>query len=351
MFGASLLIAAIVLPLLERRALKAGPVDRPGGRKDHARPTPLTGGIAVLLAVAIPAVAGLLLALRGAAIGDVLPDELVVHLPGIRRRAPQLLAVLLGSAVIMLLGHVDDRRGLSPWLRLLVQGACAAGLVAVGLRATLYIESPALQVALTILFVVFTTNAVNFIDNMNGLMAGVVLIGALHLLGLAIATDQLFMAAILVCLAGGLCAFLPRNFPNARVFIGDAGSTALGFLLAALTLAFTFEDGAPSARPFLLPIAVLAVPLLDGVVVVGARLLRGVHPFTAGHDHLSHRLVRSGLTPTRAVLLLWAVQLLAGLPVVLLGGVPIDVLLTVWGTGGIAALVLGWQRTRREATA
>ena len=118
-----------------------------------------------------------------------------------------------------------------------------------------------------------------------------------------------------------------------------------------MTLAFTFEDGAPSARPFLLPIAVLAVPLLDGVVVVGARLLRGVHPFTAGHDHLSHRLVRSGLTPTRAVLLLWAVQLLAGLPVVLLGGVPIAGLLTVWGTGGIAALVLGWQRTRREATA
>ncbi|MEE2713489.1 MAG: MraY family glycosyltransferase [Planctomycetota bacterium] len=350
LFGASLIIAAIVLPLLERRALKAGPLDRPGGRKNHDRPTPLTGGIAVLLSVAIPAMAGLFLALRGVAMGDVLPAELADHLPGIRRRAPQLLAILLGSAVMMLLGHIDDRRGLSPWLRLLIQAACAAGLVAVGLRATLYIESPALQIALTILFVVFTTNAVNFIDNMNGLMSGVVLIGSLHPLGLAIATGQLFMAAILACLAGGLCAFLPRNFPRARVFLGDAGSTSLGFLLAALSIAFTFEAGAPSARPFLLPIAVLAVPLLDGAVVVCSRLLQGKHPFTAGHDHLSHRLVRAGFTPTRAVLALWATQLVAGLPVVLLGGVPIDVLLAIWGTAGVTTLVLGWRYAVREAS-
>ena len=115
--GAALIIAAIVLPLLERRALKTGPLDRPGGRKNHDRPTPLTGGIAVLLSVAIPAMAGLFLALRGVAMGDVLPAELADHLPGIRRRAPQLLAILLGSAVMMLLGHIDDRRGLSPWLR------------------------------------------------------------------------------------------------------------------------------------------------------------------------------------------------------------------------------------------
>ncbi len=349
LFGTSLLIAAIVLPLMERRALKTGPVDRPGGRKNHDRPTPLTGGIAVLVAVAVPVVVGLVIALRGAAIGDVLPAEITIHLPGIRQRAPQLLAVMLGSAAMMVLGYLDDRRGLSPWLRLAVQAACAAGLVMAGLRATLYIESSAVQVGLTILFVVFTTNAVNFIDNMNGLMAGVVLIGSLHLLGLAIATGQLFMAAILICLAGGLCAFLPRNFPKARVFIGDSGSMALGFLLAALTLAFTFEEGAPSARPFLLPLAVLAVPMLDGIVAICSRLLRGVHPFTAGHDHLSHRLVRSGFTPTRAVLALWALQLVAGLPVAILGGVPGDVLAAVWGTAGIAGIVLGW-RPRRGAT-
>ena len=142
-----------------------------------------------------------------------------------------------------------------------------------------------MHVVLTVVFIVFITNAVNFIDNMNGLMAGVVTVGALHLLCLAAATGQLFIAAILACLVGGLLAYLPRNFPRARVFIGDAGSLAIGFLLASLTVAFTFEEGGSSFRPALLPLLVLAIPTADGLTVIAGRLRRGVHPFTAGHDH------------------------------------------------------------------
>lgn len=353
LFGSSLLIAALVLPLLERRALRAGPVAHPGGRHDHDAPTPLTGGIAIITAVALPAVSGLLVALIGGSNGW-LPAEIAEHLPGIRSRAPQLLAILAGAAIMMILGYVDDRRGLGPWTKLGVQSVAAAALVAAGLRVTLYLDWEPAQVVLTIGFVVFVTNAVNFIDNMNGLMAGVVLIGSLHLIGLAIATGQLFMAAILVSLGGGLAAFLPRNFPKASVFVGDAGSLSIGFLLAALSVAFTFDssnaDGARDVdvRPFLIPIAALLVPIADGLTVICARLRRGVHPFTAGHDHLSHRLVRRGLSPTSAVVLLWAVQMVAGLPVVLLGGVPPAVIAWVWGTAGVVALVLSWRSIRRK---
>jgi len=350
LFGSSLLIATIVLPFLERRALRSGPVASPGGRHRHPEPTPLTGGIAILMAVALPAIAGLVVALLGEVDG-VLPVEIGRHLPGIRTRAPQLLAILAGAGALMLLGHIDDRRGLGPWVKLVVQIACAAALVGTGLRATIYVESAPVQIIATIGFIVFVTNAVNFVDNMNGLMSGVVLIGSLHLLGLAVATGQLFMAAILVSLIGGLCAFLPRNFPRARVFVGDAGSLPIGFLLAALSIAFTFESGGPSSKPFIIPLAVLFVPIIDGCVVICARLRRGVHPFTAGRDHLSHRLVAAGFTPTHAVLILWGVQLIAGLPVAFLGNVPGDVLGVVWGTATLTAAILFWRRRTPKAMA
>jgi len=344
LFGVAILISASLLPFLERIARGTGAVDAPGGRKQHEGPTPLAGGIAVLTAVVVPATVGLLVALRAWHESGWVPDELLVHLPGVRRRAPQLLCILAGTAVMMVLGHIDDRRGLSPWLKLAVQGACAAMLTVAGLHISLYLDSPVWQIGLTILYVVFITNAVNFIDNMNGLMAGVVLIGSLHLLTLAIATGQLFMAAILICLTGGLCGFLPRNFPRARVFMGDSGSLAIGFLLASLTVAFTFDEGPPSTRPFLLPAAILAIPAWDGLLVIVSRARRGVHPFTAGRDHLSHRLVARGLSPVRAVVTLWTIQFLAGVPVVLDGQVPFRVLATVWGIATATAFAVGWRR-------
>jgi UDP-N-acetylmuramyl pentapeptide phosphotransferase/UDP-N-acetylglucosamine-1-phosphate transferase len=182
LFAIALGLAGLVLPPQERQALRTGPVDRPGGRKDHGVATPLTGGIAILLAVAVPSVIGVLLAAFGGVAEHVFAPEILEHLPGIRAKAGQLLTVLLGTGVLMVLGHLDDRRGLSPWLRLLVQTICAGALVAAGLRVTLHIPDPTLQVLVTVAFVVFVTNAMNFIDNMNGLMAGVVLIGSLTLL-------------------------------------------------------------------------------------------------------------------------------------------------------------------------
>jgi UDP-GlcNAc:undecaprenyl-phosphate GlcNAc-1-phosphate transferase len=132
--------------------------------------------------------------------------------------------------------------------------------------------------------------------------------------------------------------------------MGDAGSLAIGFLLASLTISFTFETGSPSARPFLLPAAVLAVPLIDGVIVICSRLKRGVHPFTAGRDHVSHRLAEIGLSPTRTVLLLWGLQFSCGIPVMIAGDVSGDILLAVWGGAAGAAVALGWRRKIDQET-
>ena len=283
-----------------------------------------------------------MLALLGDPVLFSLPADLAEHLPGIRSKAGDLLLILAGSAAMLLLGYLDDRRGLSPWTRLLVQSACAAMLAVAGIRISVFLPGEWLHGLMTVVFIVAITNAVNFIDNMNGLMGGVVAIGALHLLCLAVATQQLFLAAILICLVGGLLGFLPRNFPKARVFIGDAGSLALGFLLAALTVVFTFEEGGPSSHPVLMPLLVLLVPAADCLTVVCSRLCRGVHPFTAGHDHLSHRLVARGLNSERAVLFLWAIAFVAGIPSLLMGQVSATVATGIW----VPAIGVGLLLTR-----
>jgi UDP-GlcNAc:undecaprenyl-phosphate GlcNAc-1-phosphate transferase len=250
---------------------------------------------------------------------------------------------------MLVMGHLDDRRGLSAWSRLLVQTGCAALLVFVGIRVTVFLPDPWLHGVLTVLFVVFLTNAVNFIDNMNGLLAGVVAAAVLHLLCLAVASGQLFMAALLIALAGGLLGFLARNFPVARVFIGDAGSMALGFLLAAFTVLFTFTEEARPEAPILMPLLILAVPLLDGLTVVAGRLRRGVHPFTAGHDHLSHRLVARGWSQGRAVVALWGAGAACGVPVLLLARVPAEVILAVWGPALLLVPVcMRWNLRQRR---
>ena len=335
LFLSGLGVALSVIRWLRPRAPRWGLMDHPGGRKDHPAPIPLIGGLAIMAAVTCPSVAGLLLARCGMLGAGFVPSVWAVHGPGIVRRAPELLAILAGSAVMMGLGYLDDRRGLSPWLRLGVQMGAAGLLQGVGVRATALLPEPWMHAVLTMAFITFLTNAVNFIDNMNGLSVGTVTVGASALLASAASTKQWFLAAILACLLGGCVAFLPQNFPRARIFLGDAGSMALGFLLGGLTLAFTFDDGAAPAHAILLPVLLLFVPLADGLTVIATRWRRGVHPFTAGHDHLSHRLVRCGLDRRQAVWVLWAVQGVAAIVAVIVARTPPSYVVVV------AATVLG----------
>lgn len=343
--AASFTIAAICLPLLEKRARESGLVDLPGGRRTHLGALPKVGGIAVLLAVAIPSVFGCLSALATPGSHALWPEAIAPHLEGLRTKSKEVLLILACAAVHLVLGHVDDRRSLSPWLRLSIECLAAWLLTTQGIVVTAFLPTAPLQAAATIAFLVFVTNAVNFIDNMNGLMGGTLLIAAVHLLGPAIATGQLFVAAILICVAASLLAFLPRNYPNARAIMGDAGSLSLGFLFGAIVIVFTFVElrgeRTPMTSAVIGPMLVLALPLADGLTVVTSRLRRGVHPFTAGRDHLSHRLVDRGWSPKNAVVLLWVLAFIAGLPLAM--HVPIKILFAIWPVP-LLALALLWRQ-------
>ena len=299
-------------------APRVGLVDRPGGRKAHARPTPLGGGVAIWLTT------GLVLGAGALAIGlgrGLLPPELAVHIGGLRERGPTLAIVFGLATVIMAMGLADDRVGLGWGPRLLVQVALAAVLPMIGVRITLFppiSKLPILTDALTVLWVVGLTNAFNFLDNMDGLAAGVGLIAAALFAGALYAVGGLFVPAVLMVIVGTLAGFLVHNANPARLFMGDAGSNFLGFLLGSLTVLGTFAKGPSAKFAVLTPLLVMAVPLYDTASVILIRLRAGRSPFKPDRSHFSHRLVDRGLTPRRAVWTIYLVTLAGGLGALLL---------------------------------
>jgi len=297
------------LPLWRRWCLRIGLVDHPGPRKIHAAPVPLAGGLAVLSGLLLPLIcAALALAFWPGA------DSAVMALAqGMNQRSTQIVAIVVGALAITLVGALDDRRAMTAKQKFAGQVAVAVMLVVADVRVTLFVPSVPFSYAITVLWVLTVINAVNFMDNMNGLCAGLGAIGAC-ILGIFAAADGQYLVALFAFLmCGALLGFLPHNFPDARAFLGDSGSHLVGYLLAVMAILPHFHrPEQTSPLTVLTPLLVLAVPLLDLVWVVLLRLRMG-KPFYVGDvNHLSHRLVRRGLTKRDAVLLIWLVAALIG---------------------------------------
>ena len=298
------------LPLWRRFSQRVGLVDDPGHRKIHSTPMPLAGGLAVLSGLALPLIAAVILIDSGAIGGDAF-DRLSY---GLGKRAVQLTAIVFGAIGMMALGLADDRFELKPLLKFAGQCAIAFIVAASGVRVTLFVDSVAFSYAVTMLWILTVTNAVNFMDNMNGLCAGIGTIGALHFGILAAARGQYLVALLAFLAAGSLAGFLPHNYPKASSFLGDSGSHLVGYLLAVLAILphfYSAKAGTSHVAVFS-PLLILAVPLIDLASVVILRTSRRI-PFWVGDtNHLSHRLVRTGLGKPTAVALLWLCGIVAG---------------------------------------
>lgn len=278
-------LAFAFTPLFALLAKLLGLFDLPDKRKDHGAPVPFLGGVAVWVAFAACA--------AFTEPGDPDPER------------AKREALLLGSACALAAGIWDDlRRGsLSPLRKFAVQGLAAAAAIRLGLRLRL-LEAPLSDALLTAFWLLLATNAVNWLDNMNGLAAGLVAIAG----GTLLALDP--MGAGAGALLGACLGFLPWNFPRARVFLGDAGSHGLGFAAAVLAARACAERaGSPAQQA--LPLFALAVPVLDLLRVVWVRLWLGRHPWVADHLHVSHRLAER-LGRVGAVLALWALAAAVG---------------------------------------
>jgi UDP-GlcNAc:undecaprenyl-phosphate GlcNAc-1-phosphate transferase len=217
-----------------------------------------------------------------------------------------LAAIFLGALGVLLLGWLDDKHELRPRAKFTGQFVIAALVAASGIRITLFVPSLVFSYAITILWILTVINAFNFMDNMNGLCAGLGAIAACHFAILAAGANQYLVGLIAFLAFGALLGFLPYNFPRARAFLGDAGSHLVGYLLAVLAILPHFHTAShPRRWAVLIPLCVLAVPLADMAWVVTLRWRIGQPFYQADTNHLSHRLVRRGLTRTQAVLVIW----------------------------------------------
>jgi UDP-GlcNAc:undecaprenyl-phosphate GlcNAc-1-phosphate transferase len=326
--GGAFLLSAFLCLLVRRVAPRFGFVDSPGGRKAHRAPTPLGGGLALWLTTVVVLGLGALGLKLGAA---WLPEDLAQHVAGLWARSGELVWIMVLATCVMLMGLWDDWKGLDWKPRLAFQFGVAIALALSGVRLTLFppfasrdpsgalvIGWTILTGALTVFWIVGLTNAFNFLDNMDGLAGSVGLIAALLFAGAQLAVRSLFVPAVLLVLVGALAGFLLHNRSPAKLFMGDAGSNLLGFLLGSLTVAGTFTREGYSPYSVLTPLLVMAVPLYDSTSVVLIRLREGRSPFQPDRRHFSHRLVDRGLTPSRAVWTIDLVTLASGLGALLL---------------------------------
>jgi UDP-GlcNAc:undecaprenyl-phosphate/decaprenyl-phosphate GlcNAc-1-phosphate transferase len=262
----------------------AGAIDYPNARKLHSRSIPLLGGAAIYVAFLLP----LLLLQDGATLRPFLP-------------------ALVGGTLIFFVGLWDDLSPLSVGPKLAIQALVICGSIVLGLRAGI-LENLVADAVLSAIWLLVVMNAFNLLDNMDGLAGGVAAIAAAVFMALMLMEEQAMPAAVAAALAGASFSFLFFNWHPARIFMGDAGSLFIGFILATLSFDLVGARGSSPSAVFV-ALLILGLPLADTLFVAVSRFRRGIAIWTPGQDHLSHRLLRRAWTPRRVVLVLYAVSL------------------------------------------
>ena len=292
-------------PLVRRFAFKIGAIDIPkDNRRMHKKPTPRIGGLAIIFGFTV------------ATLCFAQPSR-------------QLYGTLAGAAIIAVMGVIDDCKNLPAKLKFVIQIIAALVVVFAGdikidvftnpnfLSDNPYWVLPEwLSVTLTVIWIVFITNAVNFIDGLDGLAAGVSAIMSISLVFISIRVGEYPIAILGIALMGSCFGFLPFNFNPAKIFMGDTGSTFLGFMLATLSIQGVFKSYAVIS--FAVPLLILGLPLFDALFAMIRRILRGQSPMTADRGHLHHRLVDMGFSQKQTVFILYAISGVLGITAVLL---------------------------------
>jgi UDP-GlcNAc:undecaprenyl-phosphate GlcNAc-1-phosphate transferase len=290
-FVGSGILSAIFVQLSIWLAHWSGLTDSPdGGRKTQDQPIPKLGGIAVAMAFTL-----FFLTAVGVS-GEITAFQL-------------LASVLLPALIVAGLGFIDDVRALNPWIRLIAQTLLALLVWFTGTQVGFF-QIGWLDAAVTVLWIVGLTNAMNLLDNADGLAASTTLVASLGTGIVAVIYGQYFVGALAFALAGTAAGFLWHNWAPATVYLGDAGAYFLGFLLAIVTLRLRPVGIALPWSAFI-PVLLVFVPILDTTFVVTRRLLAGRHPFTPGRDHLSHLLMDRGLSVRTSVATLQVVLIVS----------------------------------------
>ena len=326
-------LSLIFTPLCQTLAVKLGFLDIPKHEqhKLHGKATPLLGGLAMFCAWIFTCAAALIAAgyfLPASASGNLLRE--IEGIPLVRR---ELAVVVACAAASMLMGTVDDRVSLSARTKLIGQILIALATVFFGgVRITLFVDAPWFGTLISVFWIVFMFNAINFFDNMDGLACGTAAIAFIFFTAAAIMNGQYFVACLGACSAGAAIGFWFYNHSPASIFMGDGGSHFIAYILAVISARVTYFNPEVSASKLsiLIPVFILAVPIFDTFAVVVIRLLNHKPIYVGDHNHISHRFYHMGMSRKRAVLLVHLLCLIAGL-----GALPL-----LWGDQRVCFVLL-----------
>lgn len=294
-FAFSFLMVYLSTPLFKKLALKFGILDMPEARKIHKSPTPLLGGLAIYLGFVL-----------GLAFNPV--------------AFKFVLGIIVGSSLILILGLVDDVRGLSAQLRLIGQVFAALVVIGFGIRLSFLPNNfwgDTAEVILTLVWIVGITNALNYLDGLDGLAAGVGAISAFFFAVISYQTNQPRISLSALLLMAGCLGYLPHNFKQAKIFLGDAGSTFIGFVLAGIAVQGDWAEN--NVVRITVPVLVLAIPIFDMVFTTIMRIkeakVNTVMEWLqfGGKDHFHHRLIDLGLFPNEGTFFIYFVTISFGI--------------------------------------
>lgn len=295
LFACTFIIVGFLTPLMRKIALSNNIVDSPDrSHKTHKTPVPYLGGIAIITGVLLVSYGGLIFRNRTG-------GEFWVA-----------TSLLLPATILGLIGLIDDKKNLSPLPRLIAQ-TIAGVFTAFFLINTDTVGNPTgnifVDAGITVLWVVGITNAINFFDNLDGGASGTVAITCLGVFLIAHENGQFFLAGLSITTFGAMIGFLVWNKSPARIYMGDAGALFLGIVVSVLTLRLD-PNVTGKTESLSIPLLLLAIPILDTSVAVISRLSRGISPLKGGRDHLSHRLLRIGISKKITAILLWLLSAL-----------------------------------------
>ena len=313
-------------------AIRLGAMDAPNlARKTQSEPVPYLGGVAIALGITFTVFSAVFVG-KGTSSNTEQIQDLA-------------FTILLPALILGAMGLFDDLRSLPPWPRLILQivvGTLAAFLIVENGTTGTPFGSSTLNTAITIFWIVGICNSINFFDNLDGAASGAVAIAALGVFVIAFDRGQELIGALSIVTAGATIGFLMWNKSPAKIYMGDAGALFLGIIISVATIRLN-PGVTPSWKSLTIPVILLAVPLLDTCVAVFSRVARRVSPLTGGKDHLSHRLVRAGLSRPMAAIALWAasgVCALVAIGVYRYSDTYGSALIYIFATGWLSALVL-----------
>jgi len=300
-FLISLASTILLTPVVRILALKINAIDSPNDRKIHKVPIPRLGGLAIYF--------GFLIAI----LFCCLVSRFIS--PGLDINYSGVLGIILSATILLIIGFVDDVKGISPSIKLVFQILAAFIAIYFGIEIT-FVKNPlngfiylgSASIPITVFWLVGITNSVNLIDGLDGLASGITAIASVTLFFVALSTGQVASAIVFIALAGAAAGFLKYNFHPASIFLGDSGSLFMGFVLASASVLGVLKSTLVIA--LLIPILILAVPIFDTASTIIRRLRAKVDIFEADSRHIHHRLLEAGLTHREAVMAIYFVCLL-----------------------------------------